>query len=90
VSCFDAGHNLLGTVVASGAADGVTFAGWEDSGGVAFISIQNPVDNGFFTSAQSGYLQASGAVPEPAAWALMIGGFALAGAALRRRSALTA
>ena len=28
--------------------------------------------------------------PEPAAWALMIGGFALAGAALRRRSALTA
>ena len=28
-----------------------------------------------------------GAVPEPATWALMIGGFAFAGAALRRRSA---
>ena len=30
------------------------------------------------------------AVPEPATWALMIGGFGLAGAALRRRRALTA
>ncbi len=29
-----------------------------------------------------------GAVPEPATWALMIGGFGLAGAALRRRRAL--
>jgi len=28
----------------------------------------------------------SGAVPEPATWALMIGGFALAGAAMRRRA----
>ena len=31
---------------------------------------------------------ASALVPEPAAWALMIGGFGLAGAALRRRRAL--
>lgn len=29
-----------------------------------------------------------GAVPEPAAWALLVGGFGLAGAALRRRRAL--
>jgi hypothetical protein len=28
----------------------------------------------------------SGAVPEPAAWGMLIGGFALAGAAMRRRS----
>jgi hypothetical protein len=31
-----------------------------------------------------------GAVPEPASWALMIGGFGLAGAALRRRGAVAA
>lgn len=30
-----------------------------------------------------------GAVPEPASWALMIGGFGLAGAAMRRRRTLT-
>jgi hypothetical protein len=29
-------------------------------------------------------------VPEPASWALMIGGFGLAGAALRRRRSLVA
>ena len=33
---------------------------------------------------------AAGGVPEPASWALMIGGFGLAGAALRRRRAVVA
>jgi hypothetical protein len=35
-------------------------------------------------------LTGSGAVPEPATWTMMIGGFGLAGAALRRRRALAA
>ena len=34
-----------------------------------------------------GFEGVSGAVPEPASWAMMIGGFALAGAAMRRRKA---
>jgi len=34
-------------------------------------------------------VSAPGGVPEPASWALMIGGFGLAGAALRRRQATT-
>ena len=33
---------------------------------------------------------ATGAVPEPASWALMVGGFGLFGAAMRRRVAITA
>ena len=33
---------------------------------------------------------ADSAVPEPATWAMMIGGFGLAGATLRRRKALAA
>jgi hypothetical protein len=36
-----------------------------------------------------GFSGPSGAVPEPATWALMIGGFSLAGVALRRRRSLT-
>lgn len=34
------------------------------------------------------FADATGAVPEPATWALMIGGFGMAGAMLRRRTAL--
>ena len=36
-----------------------------------------------------GEVQASGAVPEPAAWAMMVGGFGLVGGAMRRRRADT-
>ncbi|RYY35001.1 MAG: PEP-CTERM sorting domain-containing protein [Sphingomonadales bacterium] len=32
------------------------------------------------------FTQVTGAVPEPASWALMIGGFGIAGGALRRRA----
>jgi hypothetical protein len=49
----------------------------------------------FTPQGQNGYLvtstiPASNAVPEPAAWALMIGGFGLAGATLRRRKLIAA
>lgn len=87
VSFFDASSNLLGSVVAAGASDGVTFAGWRsDAAKIASISIAASQADGFVVSAQSGYFQAN-AVPEPAAWAMMIGGFAMAGAALRRNRA---
>ena len=88
VDFFDASHTLLGSVVAAGPGDGVAFAGWEDDiNKVAFINVNLPVADGFKVAAQSGYLQANGGVPEPDAWALMITGFGLAGATLRRRAA---
>jgi len=91
VSFFDLGHALLGTVNVTGAGDGVSFAGWEsDLNKVASIQITNQVADNFVISAQSGYLQANGGVPEPASWALMISGFGLAGAALRRRRMIAA
>lgn len=47
-----------------------------------FYSRANGANAGNFALTQVG-----GGVPEPASWALMIGGFGLAGAALRRRRA---
>lgn len=52
-------------------------------------SNPGPNDVGMFLGAQNAALnffgQGGGAVPEPASWALMLGGFGLAGAILRRR-----
>jgi hypothetical protein len=92
VSFFDASHTLLGTVNVSGAGDGVTFAGWEsDIDKVASIQVLTPTSDNFVVSAQSGLLQAiGGAAPEPASWAMMIAGFGLAGAMLRRRAGRSA
>lgn len=45
-----------------------------------------PVDAAIMTYSGNGFaIAASGAVPEPASWALMIGGFGMIGAAMRRR-----
>lgn len=61
---------------------------------LTFVGLDtNP--NGTYSTDQTAFIDhvsaiGSGAVPEPAAWALMIGGFGLAGAALRRRRAVAA
>lgn len=57
--------------------DSATGGGEASAGFVNYIRL---ADAGGFT-------QVSGAVPEPATWALMIGGFGAAGAMLRRRRA---
>lgn len=45
-----------------------------------------PVDAAIMTYSGNGFaIAGSGAVPEPATWALMIGGFGMIGAAMRRR-----
>jgi hypothetical protein len=53
------------------------------AGGKAYLNIHSTVFGG---GEIRGFFQL--AVPEPASWAMMIGGFALTGAALRRRGAL--
>lgn len=66
-------------------ASGINFAGTAKS--IAFGGVANQIvfDDVTFGSAVPG-----GGVPEPATWALMISGFGLAGAALRRRKAVLA
>ncbi|MBI1200442.1 MAG: PEP-CTERM sorting domain-containing protein [Phenylobacterium sp.] len=53
------------------------------------IGVQAPsgVD---YSSASGVFLTDTGAVPEPATWAVMILGFGLAGGTLRRRRAIVA
>ena len=68
-------HNAF-TVTATSTSETLIFQGL-DLGGAP--SYGNEVTN----------VSLTGGVPEPASWALMIGGFGLAGAALRRRRALT-
>jgi hypothetical protein len=69
-------YSLSGTVAASGALR-VQFEG--DSGSNARGAPG--LDNVVLTA-----VEANGAVPEPASWAMMIAGFTLAGAAMRRRT----
>ena len=58
-------------------------------GGVNTLSF-NEVDNQSFFNVGVDNVSLSGGVPEPATWTMMLAGLGLAGAALRRRSALAA
>ncbi|MBO9577111.1 MAG: PEPxxWA-CTERM sorting domain-containing protein, partial [Sphingobium sp.] len=58
---------------------GETFVGFED--------LPNGGDHDYNDLVFSFSNTVAGTVPEPASWAMMIGGFALGGAALRRRKA---
>ena len=86
VTALDGGGATLGTATPSlndfgtaGSVGQVTF----NFGGIRSILISG---NGDFAIDTLSFDAGRGAVPEPASWAMMIGGFALAGAAMRRRS----
>ncbi|MBL8771604.1 MAG: PEP-CTERM sorting domain-containing protein [Phenylobacterium sp.] len=64
---------------------GAMNGGWR-IGAIDFLNSSSDYEKVIFTYTGDG----GGAVPEPATWALMIGGFGLAGASLRRRRAVTA
>jgi hypothetical protein len=53
------------------------------------VGVANDLDNALSSQILADHFTSGGA-PEPAAWALMIGGFGLAGASLRRRRAVAA
>ena len=55
---------------------------YQDNASSYRITTVNPFAAGFVTATSS---PAAGAVPEPATWAMMLGGFALVGAGMRRR-----
>jgi hypothetical protein len=67
-----------------GAITSLDLAAFDAIGWNLHYDVLGRVDRSF-TSAQAYQGTISGMVPEPTTWALMIGGFGLAGAALRRR-----
>jgi hypothetical protein len=64
-------------------AQGSRFFGFKDVSGLQTLRITTGSE---FVDLSA--LRSNGAVPEPSAWAMLIAGFGLAGAALRRRRAL--
>ncbi|HEX2816099.1 MAG TPA: PEPxxWA-CTERM sorting domain-containing protein [Phenylobacterium sp.] len=93
---FDENGNSLGTIIDStplffsSGGDGdfhnYRFFGATNAGGISSIFIANDGGGIEVDHLQYGLLNAG--VPEPATWGLMIGGFGLAGATLRRRRAV--
>jgi hypothetical protein len=82
LSAFDINGLLLETAVGAGSTGPFTISratadiaffsiGGSDTFGVQSVSLETPI--------------LSGAVPEPATWAMMIGGFGMVGGAMRRR-----
>nr|WP_295663549.1 PEPxxWA-CTERM sorting domain-containing protein [Polymorphobacter sp.] len=97
------GTTSLGSfnLVASIGALGSTYFGNPNNGGdatepFAFVNFSSTKDITSIQFHQSGggfefdNVTLAGAVPEPASWALMLGGFGLVGSALRRRTATVA
>ncbi len=96
VSFFSASSALLGSLSFAADADATNnarFAGITSATPVSYFTfvstgpnVQNSgIDN---IRALPGGAPLPGAVPEPATWALLLGGFAMTGVALRRRTAI--
>ena len=78
-------YNFAQNVSSAANGGALTFVGFRADAGEHFTSVR--YSGGFATGATDIQLGNAG-VPEPAAWALMIAGFGLVGAAARRRQSV--
>ena len=65
--------------------NGSNFFGFQGTGGQSIRNVAIEVTGSGFTDLRQIRLDAGSAIPEPAAWAMMLGGFALVGGMVRRR-----
>ena len=78
---FGSGHNMIWKT------GGFSFTGTGSSTTITLAAVTGGNGGVFFDKIS---VDSAGGVPEPATWALMIGGFGLMGASLRRRQSATA
>ncbi len=89
ISAYDASNNLLDSLVLSNGSGNVVAPGAFYGFTEGSASIKSFVLTDGYVIAY-GLESSGGSVPEPATWALMLGGFGLAGVALRRRQVAVA
>ncbi len=93
LSLYGTGGGLIGTYTATQATNSLGFFGLVSTTAIAYITTS--VDRGWIQNTaidnvQIGLLDATpGAVPEPSVWMMMMIGFGLVGASLRRRTGRT-
>jgi hypothetical protein len=87
-TAFDSGYSGAYQTL-NFSASGFSVAG-PDYGLEFLLDNTIPGGGGSIAFVDGGRVTLTGGVPEPATWALMIGGFGLAGAALRRRALVAA
>lgn len=78
------GINTTVTSPLGTAAAGLNYFVWNNTSDPR----NNPAWNYFFNAGNAQFAATFAAVPEPATWAMMIGGFGLIGGAMRRRSSV--
>lgn len=89
IQAFDISGNLLGSQTYSATSSNTpgTVPSFNLAyAGIKSVSLSTPVGGALGYGIGNSFTPVSGAVPEPASWAMMIFGFAMAGAAMRRRS----
>lgn len=90
VRYYDQADNWLGSISYTVAADNFQFTGFRADPGqlIARFTFASTGGGILNTGIDNIYAAQKGGVPEPAAWAMMLTGFGLAGAAVRRRNAM--
>ena len=78
---------ISGSATEGANLSGLSFFGLTSDTAFTSVTISNTSANQFFDNVTYQAAPASSDVPEPASWAMMVGGFGLLGGALRRKKA---
>lgn len=101
IALINSGNSRLPDFLIGGNSGGISFGGGLEDFQIAYISATRSITDFSYSDRRGNYTStnvrmepfgpvAPPAVPEPEGWAMMIGGFGVAGVAMRRRRAVRA